>query len=368
MKTDFLKQPPSTPPTLTSGKGKTLTMRKQAVGGLGALIQTPNTFTPITIVPPAKYISSPMISSLPYISPQHKDSEEILELKVHQANTQRQYAVWQYTDKQELALENAISGDISRLTKFSEPTSEQLITKYIREETAKRGAERLAIERQRMQGVDASMATLQDEIDYARGKLMGHHSEVAIQQAKRALTQLLQGDSTLSNSELNSRVLQLEGFINTHRNRIEATNPEVAQRQLDIQNILKLRPEVITRLNDMIEQTYPNMNLESLRQYVKGMNKAEFANKLAQAGGVGLTKQQSEDLVLYQQLLRDPKIRSFAMELSLPTINTQRTKSLNKLYNTTQVNPSPKPKTPSSPKKNPVLVQTSWKARMNEPI
>jgi hypothetical protein len=89
MKTDFLKQPPSTPPTLVSGKGKTLTMRKQAVGGLGALIQRPNTFTPTTILPPAKYVSSPMVSSLPYISPRHKDSKEILALKVRHANKQR---------------------------------------------------------------------------------------------------------------------------------------------------------------------------------------------------------------------------------------------------------------------------------------
>jgi hypothetical protein len=134
-------------------------MRKQAIGGLGALVEKPNApllrkpFTP-TIFTPA-----PMTSSLPYLSDDVKmrSNENVLMLSAHIAQQKEARKASLFLDdkktaeyQQKLAEDMVVKQNIA-------PNNRDLLTRYLTGEIQKRQREEMTIEEERRKKIDLIM-------------------------------------------------------------------------------------------------------------------------------------------------------------------------------------------------------------------
>jgi len=138
---------------------KFIQMRKQAVGGLGALIDKPN--APILRKPftPTIFTPAPMISSLPYLSDavKVKSNENVLMLSAHiaQQKEARKASLF-LDDKKREEYQQKLDEDMI-IRNQVEPSGRDLVTRFLVGQIEKRKSEEKQLEERRRRRLDLTI-------------------------------------------------------------------------------------------------------------------------------------------------------------------------------------------------------------------
>ncbi len=136
---------------------KSLTLKVQPMGGLGAMNQKINA-RPLPVKKPTTVLfPSPGSSSLPYLSDEQKvkSNETILMLMAHIANQKElRKASYLYDDIEASKLEDRIEDNIKMVANNYTPETKDLLRQYLIKELTKRRQEEDEITRRRMERVD----------------------------------------------------------------------------------------------------------------------------------------------------------------------------------------------------------------------
>jgi len=136
------------------------TLKKQPVGGQGAMIQKPNQFQPRVKVTPTIFTPSPMLSSLPYLADhvKFKSNENTLQILAHlQKQREGQKASIIYDDIKQNQLNAQNDRIIEIASKNFDASTEDMLRKYLSGAIDKSKNEERKILEERMKRVDLEM-------------------------------------------------------------------------------------------------------------------------------------------------------------------------------------------------------------------
>lgn len=136
------------------------TLRKQPVGGLGAMIQKPNQNEPPIKRTPTIFTPSPMLSSLPYLAEwvKYRSNEVAINTTAHLIR-QREAAKASiiYDDMKQNELDIRTDKVLETVSRNFAPSTADLLRKYLSDEIDKSRNEERKIQEQRMRRVDLEL-------------------------------------------------------------------------------------------------------------------------------------------------------------------------------------------------------------------
>jgi len=345
---------------LTSLNETSRTMTRYSDGG--ALINSPNAFRPKVRVVPDLYLSSPAVSSLPYLSDDQKakTNESILMLSVDIANKKEQHRNdWIYTDRENMLLQNNITGDITKFAKEFEPSTEQLLRNYISGELTKRKREEQAIESKRITGVDESFETFKQDIDNIRSADAIKRAEVLAEQETRAgryhAEQLFRqsGMGGVDSQELERRFMRNKAGSSKPLERLEPPTLMVGMpsREQSVLDAIK-SPANNERLQQNLMALY-NTDLRAIKNSLSKLGNNELNSQILTSNlgnylGNDNSRETKIDLIAYHRISQDPKFRRSLEGLNLPvpfaqnSLSPQQSTILDRLI-ASRGAPKPKP-------------------------
>ncbi len=336
-------QTPTTPPQVSSGTQRT--MSRMPVGGLGAMLGRPDMNTPRMAKVPTMFYSAPAVSSLPYLNDDTKErsDESIVMLKIAFAEQkERQQFDYIYTDKHESLLESNIGNDIAHFTKYAEPSTEELMRKYLTGAIEARNAEKMAIETKRITGVDKSMRDFGDQLEQIKAKGVIEKSVTEAEKIARArrmyMEQLASRSgvsgklSGLTEKEIETRLKQMrQGEIKTlgmeeleapiYTAGIPTASTALKQALAQVAN----DPKRSAELDANIRAT-TGTQVSDVREVYSKMSKGKLAKEIGHAGLAEYTTGSHDDMVTlltYNALSKDPRTRSALEYLNAPIPDTR---------------------------------------------
>jgi len=308
--------------------------------GSGAMLARPAKKLERQNIVPTTFYSAPAVSSAPYLADdvKVKTNESILALDLEIAR-ERQNRVAQiiYNDADSTVIGDNQSNNLTLVKKYSEPSSEDLLRKYLNQQIAKREEEKQDKEAQRITGVDNSIEQLRQEGENRRVRAINESDEQRQQQALRAQRFYL--EQLVRNREYGPA-----GFTGRTRAQIEQSLRNV-QAQLVPQRQLEERPiqvvgvgpsfldERASRfinqlqsqginpedyIRSIAERSYPTVT-GRLNALPEGQLDAKIVSAgLSQYLSARPSKLEKAKLLATYQIGQDPKVREISKQLNIP--------------------------------------------------
>lgn len=323
-------------------------MRKVPVGGTGALIERPNSFHPREKKVPTTFYSAPAVSSLPYLAEQvkYKDNETILMLSADIAKQKEiRTANYIYSDKDEALLEDNLGNDMVKVEKYKEPSTEDMLRKYLTEELGKRNEEKQSIEAKRITGVDKSIEEFRTQQEDNKKVAFQNAVEAKQQASEKARRYYIEealkrkqfgqtGFEAITTGELFKRLSGVEvGREAKPLEVLEKPIQTIGMPTPDQRNINKLSQLMASgvdqeTLNDELFRLY-KIDMRQIERALSTLSPAQIDQQLMNSGLTSYlssrpTKAEKLSILKYHRLSQDPKIRNALefMRVPAPFINS----------------------------------------------
>lgn len=309
--------------------------------GAGALVARPAQKLEKVNKAPTVFYSAPAVSSAPYLADdvKVKTNESILALEMSIAKEKdRRVAQIIYNDADNTIIGDNQSNNLTQIKKYSEPSSEDLLRKYLNQQIAKREEEKEERETQRIAGVDASIEQLRQEGENRRVRAIQEGQDVRLQQNLRAqrayLEELIrnrdfgpEGFSGRTERQIRDSLRRVQAQIVPERRAPEERPIQVVglgpkfkdERAADF--IAKLNSQGINPedyIRSYAERTYPRMTARLLRLPDSTLESKIISFGLGPYLSANASRQEKARLIATYTLGQDPRIREISKQVGIP--------------------------------------------------